>query len=365
MSFSRIILIAVFALASATTSLSSADAADPDPAPAVVYGSGDDTVVATATGEEMTRIPFLFHPTLDGNLVAGEGVGGGAGIAETSAYIVVAHDATTGEALWTVYDARFPVVLDDGNLVAFKPDPWGRRDPQVNSIWMADANGEERLVIQFANGPGLPGYDPGFEGDNGLLAFSFDEEASKVVVTQGNEVDLFIYDLFVVDVATGEVTRLTDDKKSRSPAMAPGGDRVAFSRDVETCEAGYIKASNLVIIDSDGSDERTLFEGSCASWIFNARWLSDTEVVASWWHDRADGKRLKDLVLLNVETGEITGLTLGAKPWWFTIDRETETLAYMTGSRLGVTLLDVRTREMTRGATDAWLPSMSGDHQWP
>jgi hypothetical protein len=97
----------------------------------------------------------------------------------------------------------------------------------------------------------------------------------------------------------------------------------------------------------------------------NARWISDSEVVVHWWRDRADGRRIKDLVLLDVDTGEITGLTRGAKPWWFTVDRETDTVAYMTGSRLGVTLLDVRNRELIRGATDAWLPSMSGDHQWP
>ena len=365
MSRHRFASVAALAIVMAAFTVPAAGAADPDPSPAVVYQSGDDAVVATASGEELTRIPVLFHPTLDGNVVAGEGVGGGVGIAQTSAFIVVAHDATTGDPLWTVYDARFPIVLDGGNQVAFLPDPLGVRDPQVNSLWIAHADGNERLVVQFANGPGLPGYDPGFEGDNGFLAVSFDEDASTAVVTQGNEVDLFIYDLFAVDVATGEVTRLTDDRKSRSPAMAPGGDRVVFGRDVETCEEGYIKASDLVIIDADAGGERTLFEGACTSWIHNARWISDSEVIAFWWHDRQDGKRLKDLVLLNVDTGEISGLTLGAKPWWFTVDRETETIAYMSGSRLGVTLLDVRTREMTRGATDAWLPSMSGDHQWP
>ena len=234
----RLVLWCVLSSAAAMlASVPGVAAAGADATPAVVYQSGDDTVVADSAGEEIVRIPVLFHPTLDGNVVAGEGVGGGAGIAEadTSPYIVVAHDATTGDALWTVLDARFPIVLDDGDKVAFLPSADGARDPQVNSIWMADAQGDERLVVQFANGPGLPGYDPGFEGDNGLLAVSFDEAGETAAVTQGNEADLFIYDIFAVDVATGAVTRLTDDKQSRSPAMSPGGDRVVFGRDTGIC----------------------------------------------------------------------------------------------------------------------------------
>lgn len=345
--------------------LSSTAASDSVPEPAVAYQSGDDTVVATSAGEEITRIPVLFGPSLDGNIVAGDGVGGGAGIAPTSAWIVVAHDATTGDALWTVFDARFPTVLDDGNAVAFHPSPDGARDPQVNSLWMADAAGNERLVVQFANGPGLPGYDPGFEGDNAMLSVSFDEDASIAVVAQGNDVSLFIYDIFAVDVATGAVTRLTDGKKSRSPAVSPGGERVVFGWDVGPCEIDYIRASNLMIIDSDGSNERQLFAGTCESWIHNARWISDGEVVAFWSRDRADGRRLTDLVLLDVDTGTMIPLTRSNKPWFFTVDRDTESIAYMVGARLGFTFLDVRSRELTRGPTDGWLPAMTGDHQWP
>ena len=158
MSRHRFASVAALAIVMAAFTVPAAGAADPDPSPAVVYQSGDDAVVATASGEELTRIPVLFHPTLDGNVVAGEGVGGGVGIAQTSAFIVVAHDATTGDPLWTVYDARFPIVLDGGNQVAFLPDPLTGLDVTAEHHPVAAGRHGRRPALPVVGEPGhLPG----------------------------------------------------------------------------------------------------------------------------------------------------------------------------------------------------------------
>ena len=174
--------------------------------------------------------------------------------------------------------AIHPTALPRGR-VAF----WGtyERDRQANSVWLRESNGRIRKIVQFSNGEDLPGYDAGFEGDNIVLSTSFDLAGETLVLAEGNDVGLFWYDVFAVDVASGKVTRITRNRESRFPAIAPDGKRLVYQRDVAECDADYIRASNLVLSTTRGTGRRALTTGaSCDRWFANARWVSDHEVVA-------------------------------------------------------------------------------------
>lgn len=341
-----------------------AAAFEPAPEPAVAYGSGDDTVVATATGSEIVRIPLLEEASLDGNVVAGIGPGGGAGTSLGNA--TNAYDATTGEFLWIATNTKAAIVLDEGARVALLPDNSGIRDPQNNSIWMREPDGSERLVVQFANGKGLPGYDPRMDGLNHMLSASFDDAGEVAVVSQGNDWILFIYDIFAVDVATGEVTRLTAGMKSRWPAVSPNGTRVAYQIDLGPCETDVMRASDLMLIGIDGRKKRLISSGSCDSFYNGSRWISNSEIVVAWLRIGANGQRRTDLVMINVDTGKETRLTRSGNAWFWTVDSDRGVVAYSAGAgATSFTMLDVHTGEKVEVTEDAGLPHMSGDHQWP
>lgn len=329
---------------------------------AVAYSVGDDTFVADADGAEVAHIGLLEKATLDGNVVAGIGPGGGAGIAlgiSTNAY-----DVTTGEQIWTALHTRAAIVLDEGRRAALLPDVWGQRDPQVNSIWMREEDGSERLVVQFANGETLPGYDPGFEGDNTLLSVSFDKAATVAVVTQGNDVSLFIYDIFAVDVATGEVTRLTEGKRSRAGSVSPDGTFVAYGLDKGSCGLDHIRAADLMLIGIDGSNDRLLASGSCEQWYQNPRWVSASEIVVYDVVPLASGAFDVDLVVIDVESGRITPLTDNGDTTYFTADADNNRVAYGGSDTTRFTLVDLNDGWQIE-VENAGQPRLAGDYQWP
>lgn len=329
---------------------------------AVAYSVGDDTVVADADGAEVANIGLLEKATLDGNVVAGIGPGGGAG--RTLGISTNAYDVATGEQIWTAVHTSAAIVLDEGRRAALLPDPWGQRDPQVNSIWMREEDGSERLMVQFANGATLPGYDPGFEGDNGMLSVSFDKAATVAVVTQGNDVSLFIYDIFAVDVATGEVTRLTEGKRSRAGSVSPDGTLVAYGLDNGPCGADHQRAADLMLIGVDGSGDRLLAAGSCDQYYLNPRWVSASEVVVYDVVPLASGEFDVDLVVIDVETGRFIPLTDNGEVTFFTVDADNNRVAYSGSDPARFTMVDLNDGWQIE-VENAGRPRLAGDYQWP
>ncbi len=173
--------------------------------PAVAYHRSSNVDVADARGRLVATLPDLSDLSLGGKLLAGTRLG--------TAWRILGYDSRTGERRFSVRSGIQPTVLDPAGRVAF----WATapRDPQNNSVWMRKAGGAVHKVVQFSNGGGLPGYDAGFDGDGTILSTSFDRDGTVIALTQGNDVDLFVYDVFTVDVATGAVDRITANKKSR------------------------------------------------------------------------------------------------------------------------------------------------------
>ncbi|HEU4349296.1 MAG TPA: hypothetical protein VFR35_16085, partial [Actinoplanes sp.] len=258
-----------------------------------------------------------------------------------------------------IRSALHPTVLDERGRVAF----WGTpgRDPQVNSVWLRERDGRVRRVVQFANGPGLPGYDPGFGGDNTLLSTSFDRRGRVLAVAQGNDVDLFVYDVFTVDVASGRVTRQTSDHRSRWPAMSPNGRSVAYQREVGACGGlDFVRAARLVVARTDAARRRVVSAGSCRGWLHNPRWISDSALVAYRTVTVGPSEFRTDLALVNVRTGRQRLLTRTGDVVFFSVDAHRHLVAYQRAD-VGFSIRNVLTGRLVH-VPQGRTPHLSGDH---
>lgn len=329
-----------------TTVIVAAGAGSGEPPPVAAAYVADTIQTIDAAGNAVAAVPAGGSFSLFANLLAGDDGNGISG-----------YDATTGAEVFHVRRARLPVATAGG--VFFAPDPGGLRDPQSNSVWLRRDSGRVRKVVQFANGPGLPGYDPGMDGDNGLLSFSLDRRGRTVVVAQGNDVDLFVYDIFAVDVANGAVRRLTSGLRSRWPAVSANGSTVAYQRDRRECGAPFIRAADLMAVPTAGGDATRLYRGRCAGWLHNPRWASPTQVVAYRTSVLGDTYRT-DLVLVDVTTAERRRLTRSGRVTFFSTDPRSGRVAFQREGRAGYTIIDLATFGRTTVATGD-LPHLNGD----
>ena len=320
------------------------------PVPEVAFYRSGSTTVADATGAVLTFVPELSSWSLGGRLLAGTRPG-------AEAPRVVGYDARTGTRVFAVRDAMQPSVLDPGGRVAF----WGTypRDPQNNSVWMREVDGSVHKVVQFSNGGGLPGYDAGFGGDGTILGTSFDRSGSVMALAEGNDLELFTYDVFTVAVSGASVRRITADHHSRVPAVSPNGLRLAWQRDVGTCGAPYIRASRLMVSDIDGEHRKVVAHASCDGWLSGARWVSSREVVGYTTRRLGPGRYATDLVRLDVVTGNRTRLTSSGAVWFMSVDPLRRLVGYAQNGVSGFTLLDLDTHTRVRVAGQ--VPHLSGD----
>lgn len=163
--------------------------------PAIVYSTNAGEQVTTLGGQEFASFaPFQFV-SLDGHVLAGSRQLPGGGFGE-----LIRADATTGLKLFTIEDAFAPIVLADGRKVGLMPDRFAHRDPWFSSVWIRNAAGRERHVVQFT-GPRRTVGPTGFHGEGIPLDQAWDADGTTLAVTFGNDVDLLVFDVWVVDVA--------------------------------------------------------------------------------------------------------------------------------------------------------------------
>ncbi|MDX1418664.1 MAG: hypothetical protein R3181_01750 [Rubricoccaceae bacterium] len=136
----------------------------------------------------------------------------------------------------------------------------------------------------------------------GPLAWSPSGDRIAYARTVRGRYGSLVNDLYLVDVATGERTRLTENRRAVSPTFAPDGRRLAFVG-VEG------ETANVVVLDLDTGAETplTAFEGDVQ--ITTARWSPTGERIAFAVFD-PDGNRT--LMTVDAATGETAAIPTGA-----------------------------------------------------
>src|SRR5690606_12524784 len=105
--------------------------------------------------------------------------------------------------------------------------------------------------------------------------------------------------IFVVDVASGTVTRLTEHPAAdTNPRWSPDGNQIAFISQGDYFDADTLRLRrDLYVMEEDGSGKRRLTNsGSPGGYI----WMNtDTMILTA----TDTNTELKDVVVLNVATG--------------------------------------------------------------
>jgi hypothetical protein len=284
--------------------------------------------------------------------------------ADTVSDRVVGRDPVAGTLRFRIRNAFGPVALD-GKRVAFLPDHLGRRDPQVNSVWLRTRSGAVRRLVQFSNGGTLPGLHTGLDAA-GILGFAFDKAGQTMVVVDGNDVDLFRYDVWVVDVPSGAAFRATTGRRSRLATIAPSGDRIAFLREETPCGGpppGF-RAGDLVVMETrPGASKTVLLDGTCTVFYTEPRWVSDDALAAIRLTRTAPGVYENDVVLVDAETQGVTALTAYGDVFGLSASPALDTVAFIRGAGSAV-LLDLATLTPVV-IPGGFAPKLAGDRAWP
>jgi hypothetical protein len=322
-----LLVIALVASVTATLGSSSAGAGTP---PDVAYTSANGSAVNTAsavTGVDTHSFPAYQWYSLDGDVLAGSRH-------THTSEAIVASNASTGERLFKIADAFAPVVLADGQKVGFLPDRFAHRDPWFASVWLRNAAGRERAVVRFA-GKHATVNPKDFEGEGIPLDESWSADGNTLAVTFGNDVDLFIYDVWVVNTATRAATRVTKGHVSRFPSLSPSGERLAFLRETDNCggpQPGY-RTGDLRIVELGSDTRSTLSEGDCDTWLTDPQWISEDELLAARLTRTAPGIYDVDLVRVDATTGVATLLVSDISS--FNASADEQLVAYTTASSVG------------------------------
>jgi Tol biopolymer transport system component len=177
---------------------------------------------------------------------------------------------------------RFPLWSPDGRQIAFSSlagsgaeDSW--------ELWLMNADGtRQRRLASHIIAKSARGWSP---------------DGKRIVLTATIADNV---DIHVVDVQTGQLTRLTSAPGvDRDPSWSPDGRQLAFSSSREGMPQVYV-------MDADGSHQRRLT--SLVTAALAPRWSPDGALIA--FTSGPDGNR--DLYLMAATGGTVQRLTKGA-----------------------------------------------------
>jgi hypothetical protein len=345
-------LLAALIVVAATASSVPAHAGAP---PGVAYYTDTGVEVATLAGNALSAYAAFQFFSLDGNLLVGSRH-------TRRSEAVVGFDATTGERRFKIANAFAPIALARGRKVAFLPDRFAQRDPYFSSVWLRTAAGRVRAIVRFA-GPKATVDPADFDGEGIPLDMAWSANGNRAAITFGNDVDLFIYDVWVVNARTREATRVTRGHVSRFPSLSPSGDRLVVLREERNCGGpapGY-RAGDIIAMDADGSSRSTLLTGRCAVFYQHARWVSQDELIADRLTRTAPGTYDTDLVRVDATTGATTDLVTTGDVSFFSVSPALDAVAYSTFGSPGFTVIDLGSGTTTPFATGD-LPHLAGNH---
>lgn len=173
----------------------------------------------------------------------------------TFASDVMIEDATTGERVSMVEDARYPLIFDGGTALLFLPDNAGRlapgdRDEFVHSVWYRDlVSGQE---LRLAD---LHDLDPTCRSSTSRRLRTRNRWRSPTATTRSCS-----------NGTSGSRTwngtglrQLTTDDRSLYPSFSADGRTIAFTH----LNPNRRCSGSVHLMDADGSNARRLAAGTC------------------------------------------------------------------------------------------------------
>lgn len=325
-------------------------------APAVAYWTEDATVVADAAGEEVRAFRDFERFSFAGGLLAGQVPG-----PRHSSDRVVGYDVETGDRLFRIVNATNPVVAASGQRVAFLPT--FRREQYVRSVWMRNARGKVRKVVQF-RAPGVDGVPHGMGGDGAPLDLALDASGRHMAVVFGLE-PLRSFDVWVVDTKTGAAVRMTRGENSHNPSLSPAAGALAVRVErPESCPDplyGEILVGKIRVVDVATRERRDLTEFDCDLFYDTPRWIDDASLVAVRVTKDASEELGYDLDLVRIDaaSGEISDLWTEGNPCCVTASPSLGKVAFSYSDRSGFGVLDLTTGDLVDFDRNA--PHLSGE----
>ncbi|HXF72266.1 MAG TPA: hypothetical protein VNO79_06625 [Actinomycetota bacterium] len=154
-----------------------------------------------------------------------------------------------------------PAWSPDGTTIAFESDETG-----IPEIWAINRLSGQRVPLTVDR---LADLTPEWSPDGSRLLFTSKRELLCSPADPACE-----RHLFVLDVATGEITQLTSGRSyNGDPAWSPDGSRIAFSSNVQG-EGDY----DIYVMDADGSHLRRLTDAPGLD--LNPAWSPDGRFIA-------------------------------------------------------------------------------------
>jgi hypothetical protein len=218
---------------------------------------------------------------------------------------VVGIDGATGSTVFTIKDAFFPLIAGQGSRVIFLPDGHAGgpndRDATINSVWYHDVgSGLDHRLVQFTDSDRIP------------LNLAISPKGGRVAITEGNDADLFQWDIWTASTGRHRVRRLTHDGISTYPSFSPAGLQIAFAKVDHTDPCG----GDVWIMAADGRSPHQVTGGSCARHYLRPVWI-DTHTLIAWaWGPHG----VLGLVKIAVTSGTVTPIVNG-KVFDFSVSR--------------------------------------------
>jgi hypothetical protein len=289
---SRLTIVPMVALVFAVAAVAGTPGAGAALPPRISYDTTTGSLRAAALNGMVTatwadRSPYQ---SLSGGIVAAARPGTNGGSK------VIGSDAVTGTTTFTISDAFFPLIGGQGSRVVFLPDgnasgP-GDRDPTLNSVWFHDvASGTDHRLIRFTDSDRIP------------LNLATSPSGRLVAVTQGNDQDLFAWDIWTARTNLHRVRRLTTDGNSLYPSFNPSGTKIAFTKK----DGQKPCTGSIWVMATDGTHQRKVAPASCARTLLRPGWLDAKTLVAWSWAPHS----IKGLVTVDVGTGTVAPLING------------------------------------------------------
>ena len=248
---------------------------------------------------------------------------------------VLVYDATTGDRVVKVFDARLPLLTPDGNGLVFAPDNLGslrptERDMFVQSLWYRDLRtGTGSKLAQF------------YRADFGILEKAVSPQGDRVAFTRGNNTFLFEWNVWIVSTDGTGLMKLTGDDMSNYPSFRPDGQLLAISKQYEGRCHGALATLGL-----DGRNEHVFHESTCAMDLTRPIWIGPRRVVTVWWRHDARGNRPVGLVVVDVQTGALDPIFEGSVGD-VSVSRKLGHVAFRAGAAHGrIGLYDISTGEV-------------------